>query len=60
MRGLDGEGVETAAGVVEEAVIGRLRAHNDDGVDDAGEGGDASVLDAGDEGRGTGGFLGSR
>lgn len=53
---LDGEGVEVAAGDVEEAVTGRPRAHNYDGVDDAGEGGDAGVLDADDEGRGSGAF----
>ena len=47
---LDGEGVEAAAGDIEEAVTGRPHAHNCDGVDDAGEGGDASVLDADDEG----------
>lgn len=48
--------VEAAAGDVEEAVTGRPHAHNHDGVDDAGEGGDASVLDADDEGRGTSAF----
>ena len=54
--GLDGEGVEAAAGYVEEAVTGRPHAHNYDGVNDAGEGGDVSVLDADDKGRGTSAF----
>lgn len=41
---LDGEGVEAAAGDVEEAVTGRPHDHNYDGVDDAGEGGDANIF----------------
>lgn len=53
---LDGEGVEAAAGNVEEAVTGRPCAHDYDDVDDAREGGDASVLDAADVGRGTSAF----
>jgi hypothetical protein len=52
---LDGEGVEAVAGNVEEAVTGRPRAHSCDGVGDAGEGGDASVLED-DKGRGTSAF----
>lgn len=48
--------MEAAAGDVEEAVAGRTCARDYDGVDDAGEGGDASVLDADDEGRGTSAF----
>jgi hypothetical protein len=53
---LDDEGVEAAVGDVEEAVTRPPRAHNYDGVDDTGKGGDASVLDADDEGRGTSAF----
>ena len=47
---LDREGVEAAAGDVEEGVAGAPGGHDYDGVDDAGKGRDAGILDTDDEG----------